>query len=234
MSLWKRVKRLFRANANAALQSLENPDKEMALVEDELKAQLKQSRLRMVEALAEQKALENQEAQIQSELDRWEERAKQAVRSGNDELAKEALAEKAKCERAWSEHRDEVQRQRQAIEEMRAAEEMLGQQIASALKRGQGLTHRMRQAEAKRAIGDAMSTRNPDSPFGKVEQIERDVAALEERVVLQQDTQSRVADVVVEQQLLTAQKAHHREQELQDDLAALKRKMKERSASSKE
>lgn len=231
MSLWKRMKRLFRANANAALQTLENPDKEMSLVEQELKDQLKQSRLRMVEALAEQKALEQEDARMQEELDRWEERAKQAVRSGNDDLARDALAEKAKCERAWAEHREEVQRQRRAVEELRKAEEVLGEQIASALKRGQGLQHRMRHAEAKRIIGDAMSERDPLSPFGKMEQIERDVSALEERVVLQQETQGAVADFATEQQLCTAQNAHHRKQELQDDLAALKEKMKGKGSS---
>ncbi len=226
MSLWKRMKRLFRANANAAFQSMENPDQEMALVEQELKDQLKQSRLRMVEALAEQKTLEQEDARMQEELDRWEERAKQAVRSGNDNLARDALAEKAKCERAWSDHREEVQRQRRAVEELRKAEEVLGEQIASTLKRGQGLQHRMRQAEAKRMIGDAMSERDPLSPFGKMEQIERDVSALEERVVLQQETQGPVADFATAQQLRTAQYAHHHKQELQDDLVALKEKMK--------
>lgn len=224
MSMWQRIKRLFRAQANATLQQLENPEQELALLTTELRQQHHQARLRLVEALAEQKKLEQEEARIQADIDRWEHRAIQAVESGNDELAKQALREKLRVEKTWASHREQLRTQQDSILALQQTEKNLVTEMAAAEKRRQELEHRLHQAQSLLLVGKALS-KQPTAPLGTFAEIEQNVAALEEQVALQQDTDRKVAGVVIEQHLRTRQEQQEKQARLQEELAALKKKI---------
>lgn len=225
MSLWQRMKRVFRANANAALNKLENPEHELALLETELRQQHQQARIRLVEALAEQKKLEQEEARIQEDIDRWERRAIQAVESGNDDLARQVLQEKFRTEQTWAYHREQVRHQQEAIEILKDTEKTLVAEMSAAEKRRQQITHRLHHAQALGQMGQ-FYTAQPHTPAGTFAEIEKSVAALEEQVALQQDVDERVTAVVIEQHLLARQKEQEKQAALQQELTALKQKIK--------
>ncbi len=228
MSFLKRIKRLFQAEANAKLNLLEDPEREFALILEELNIQRQRCRQRLVDVMAEQKKLELEEAEIRGAIDDWEARARKAVEWGDDALAKEALGEKINRERVWSTHLEALQTFREEVEQIKDSEVSLDRQIQAAIRRRDALVSRLHQAQAKSHMGESYSGADANSPLATFTQIDRDIDALEESVVLQQGADTRVTDVVVEQQLLEAQRFREKEQAWQHDLALLKQRLAEK------
>jgi Phage shock protein A (IM30), suppresses sigma54-dependent transcription len=91
MNLLDRISRLIRANLNDLLRRAEDPGKiiEQALLD--MKEALKETREQVAAAMAEAKRLEREVESHLKEAALWEEKAKEALKAGREDLAKEAL-----------------------------------------------------------------------------------------------------------------------------------------------
>jgi phage shock protein A len=225
MGIWQRIKRIFKSQANAALDKLENPEQDLALVTDELHTQQKQSRLRLLDALAQQKQLEHAEAELQEQIQRWEQKAMQAINAGHDDLAREALVKKAEKEFELAQQSQELKTQKNMIEALKRDEQELEQALTAALQRRDDLVARYRRAKAKNTIGDAISGNKANSPMAEWHKINRDIEVLEEQVVLAQEVDPKLSDVVLEQQIRALRSETSEQQDTQRDLEALKARM---------
>jgi phage shock protein A len=94
MGIFERMSRVVSANFNALLDGADSPEKSLELTLREMREQLRAARREVVRSLAAEKQLRNKGAELDGELARWASRAELAVRRGNDELAREALAQK--------------------------------------------------------------------------------------------------------------------------------------------
>lgn len=97
MTLWDRLSRLVRANLNDLLRRAEDPEKiiEQALLD--MKQALREAREQVAEALAEQKRLEREVESHEREAALWEEKAREALKAGREDLAREALRRKKRA-----------------------------------------------------------------------------------------------------------------------------------------
>ena len=94
MGLFDRMGRVISSNFNSLLDQVENPNKSLKLLVGEMKEQLRAGQRYLVESVAAEKQLKQRVEQIDKDIERWEKRAELAVRVGDDELARQALAQK--------------------------------------------------------------------------------------------------------------------------------------------
>jgi phage shock protein A len=103
MSYLSRIGQLIRGNVNAALNGLEDPQKMLDVVMEDMRAEVAKTRKRVAAALTEQKLIKMQIEDHEKNSALWAKRAEAAVVSDEDELAQEALIEKSKSARAAAE-----------------------------------------------------------------------------------------------------------------------------------
>jgi phage shock protein A len=120
MGIFERVGKAASANFNALLDATDSPEKSLDLTLLEMREQLRGARREVVRSLAAEKQLKNKVEECAREVALWEKRAELAVRRGDDQLAREALAQRRRV--SGERERTEALRvqQRQAALEMKA------------------------------------------------------------------------------------------------------------------
>lgn len=94
MSFFERLRTLFGAKVNQALDGIEDPRAELDYSLTRLQAQLRQISDSLVEVSTAHRNLEAQRNQVQKTIDKTEEQARQAVRVEREDLAARALERK--------------------------------------------------------------------------------------------------------------------------------------------
>jgi len=97
MNLLDRMGRLIRANLNDLLRRAEDPEKILEQALWDMKEALKEAREQVAAAMAEAKRLEREVESHEQEALLWEEKAKEALGAGREDLAREALRRKKRA-----------------------------------------------------------------------------------------------------------------------------------------
>jgi phage shock protein A len=113
MGIFQRAHDIVQAKTNKALDAAEKPDEMLDLSYEKMLEQITQVRRALVDIAASKKRLELQEEQFQHTIDHLQDQAKQALQSGREDLAKEALARKATAQQQI----DEMEPQHQQLVE---------------------------------------------------------------------------------------------------------------------
>jgi phage shock protein A len=221
MGMFARLARLIKSNINALISSSEDPEKMLNQLITDMVEQLNVAKRQVAGAIADEKRLARQvEAEAKNAAD-WEKKAMLAVRAGNDALAKEALARKNEHQGLTNQFREQWQKQKTAVDQLKLALRALNGKIEEAKRKKAILIARKRRAEAHKAIHETMSGLKNASAFeafddmaGRIEQMEAEAEASAE---IAEEYQGDVLS--------------HKFRELEttagadDDLLALKRKM---------
>jgi phage shock protein A len=116
MGIFQRAHDIVQAKSNKALDAAEKPDEMLDLSYEKMLEQITQVRRALVDIAASKKRLELQETQFEHSRDHLEDQAKQALSSGREDLAREALSRKA----AAQQQIDEMEPQHQQLVEEEA------------------------------------------------------------------------------------------------------------------
>ena len=91
MGIFSRLRRGVKSKANAAIDKMVDPEKELDMAIVELEEQKKKALQELLSYKSTAKQMEQDMAAHQQRADDWEKRAMEAVKAGNDALAKDAL-----------------------------------------------------------------------------------------------------------------------------------------------
>ncbi len=94
MGIFSRLKRSAKAKANAAIDKMSDPEKELDMAIMELEEIRKSAIQELIAYKATAKQMEQELEREEKRAEDWEKRAMAAVKSGDDELAKKALTER--------------------------------------------------------------------------------------------------------------------------------------------
>jgi phage shock protein A len=94
MGIFGRIKKGVSDKANAALDKAIDPEKELDMAILELEEQRKKAMQELISYKATAKQMEQEIEKYKQKAEEWEKRAMVAVRAGDDEAAKQALAKK--------------------------------------------------------------------------------------------------------------------------------------------
>src|ERR1700760_247257 len=95
MGIPGRLSTLIKSNVNDAIDSMQDPAKEIDQMVRDMEDSARQARSEVAACMAGEKQLQKRIDGLGAEVKSWEDRAAMAVRAGDDALAKEALIRKA-------------------------------------------------------------------------------------------------------------------------------------------
>src|SRR5215467_7949564 len=221
MGIFSRLAQLIKSNLNDLISRSEDPEKMLNQVVLDMNNQLVEAKKQVAQSIADEKRLAKQAEQETAHAAEWERRAMMAVRAGNEELAKEALARKKEHDQLAETFKEQWTKQKNAVDQLKKALRMLNEKIEEAKRKKNVLIARKKRAEAQKAIQETMHGLRDQSAFetfermaGKIDQMEAEAEAAGE---IQEEY---TGDIL-------ASKFNNLERTAgaDDDLAALKRKM---------
>ncbi|HEY8945694.1 MAG TPA: PspA/IM30 family protein [Polyangiaceae bacterium] len=187
MGIFSRLAALLKSNINDLINRAEDPEKMLDQIVVEMNEQLVAARKQVAVSMGDEKRLEKQAAEQASKAAEWERRAMLALRAGDENLAKEALARKKEHDGMREQFHDQWQKQKQAVEQLKVALRALNGKIEEAKRKKSLLVARKKRAEAQKAIQETMSGLRNASAFeafdrmaGKIEQMEAEAEAAAE------------------------------------------------------
>jgi phage shock protein A len=146
----------------------------------DMNTQLIESKKAVAMAIADEKKLERETVNQASQAQDWEKKAMLAVRSGKDDLAKEALLRKQESENAAAEYRKQWEAQLAAVDKLKASLRELQNKIDEAQRKKNLLIARAKRAEAQQKIQSTMSSVTGNrSAFDAFDRIAQKVDQLE-------------------------------------------------------
>lgn len=98
MGIFKKVKGAVSSKANAAIDKMSDPAKEMDMILLDLEAQRTIAIKELLSYKASAKAMDQSLEEQKTRAEAWEKRAMIAIKNGDDSLAKECLQRKRRCE----------------------------------------------------------------------------------------------------------------------------------------
>ena len=93
--LFSRIKNSISTSLNEAVDSVSDPGQEVALMLDDLASQIQSSERDLKQTIVDRKMLERKVEEFEGKEKEWQRKAEQALKLGDEELARAALKRKA-------------------------------------------------------------------------------------------------------------------------------------------
>ena len=184
MGIFARLAALLKSNLNDLISNSEDPEKMLNQIVLDMSNQLLEAKRQVAASIADEKRLAKQVEQETANATEWERRAMLAVRSGDDALAKEALARKKEHQTLAEQFQEQWSKQKQAVDQLKLALRALNNKIEEAKRKKNLLIARKKRAEAQKAIQETMTGLKNASAFetfdrmaGRIEQMEAEAEA---------------------------------------------------------
>ena len=216
MGFFDRLSRLFRANANAAISSMEDPAKILDQSVDDMQRDLVKLRQAVATAIASQKRIQNQAEQAEAQSKTWYERAELALKKNEEDLAREALSRRKTYQDTATALNTQLQSQSAQVEGLKKSLVALEAKIAEAKTKKDMLKARAQAAKAQEQLQSAVSGLGTDNAMAAFERMEEKVQTLEAR----SQAAAELAGADLESQFAALQGS-----DVDDELAALKNRL---------
>ena len=158
MGIFSRLKTLISSNVNDMISKAEKPEKMLNQLIIDMQTQLLESKRAVALAIADEKKLEREVANQESQAQEWEKKAMLAVRAGQDDLAREALLRKQEYDGAAAEYRKQWESQKESVERLKESLRELQNKIEEAQRKKNLLIARAKRAEAQQKIQNTISS----------------------------------------------------------------------------
>jgi phage shock protein A len=215
MGILGRLSTLVKSNLNDAIDSMQDPGKEIDQMVRDMEDYARQARAEVGRSIADERVLERKVQTLEGEIADWQKKAEMAVRAGDDGLAKEALGRKGEKEA----ERDDTKK---ALQEAG----VYADQLTAALK---ALEVRLKDVKLRQGTLKAKARGNRDgtmtaktSAFNEFERMSSRIDATEAEASLDEELGNRKTATVAADRRLE-QMAN--DAAVDDALAELKRKL---------
>ena len=221
MGIFSRLAALIRSNINDLISKSEDPEKMLNQVVLDMNNQLVEAKKQVAASIADEKRLAKQAEQELANSAEWERRAMMALRAGNEDLAKEALNRKKEHDTLAQTFKDQWQKQKAAVDNLKQALRMLNDKIEEAKRKKNVLIARKKRAEAQKAIQETMSGLKDQSAFETFDRMAQKIDQLEAEAEAGEELAEEYTGDVLASKFSQLEKTAGAD----DELAALKRKM---------
>lgn len=219
MGILGRVSTLIKSNLNDAIDSMQDPGKEIDQMVRDMEESAREARTEVARCMAEEKRLQKRIETLQADAKTWEDRAATAVRAGDDALAREALLRKAGVDAERAETAKALQEQSVYVDQLADGLKALDARVKD-VKLRQG-TLREKARAAKRAPGAGLGAGRTNA-FDEFERMSSRIEAVEAEAGLTDELSGRTAESVDADRRLTELSE---KSTLDDALAELKKKL---------
>lgn len=181
MAIFKRMEDLIRSNINDLIDRAENPEKMVKQIIIDMEEQLRDATSGYATAMAGLNQVKKQMEQAQVQAKQWEDKAKLALTAGNEQLAKQALVNKAEADKLAATYGTNYSSMNARLMEMKGQVEVLKQKLSEARNRQAMLIARSKMADANESMAKTLGGMDSKSAFAKMDKMEAKIADKEAR-----------------------------------------------------
>lgn len=225
MGIFSRFSDIVNANLNALLDKAEDPQKMVRLIIQEMEDTLVEVRSVSAKTLAEKKEIARQLTRLENEVAEWENRAALALNKDREDLARAALLEKSKIQDSIDSLNREIDRVDDHIERLSSEIGQLQEKLTDAKARQKSILMRERAVSSRLNVKRSLDSSKVDDALQKFDRYEAKIDDLESQVDAYDLGKRSLADEF---------RALENENKVDDELAALKARVKGSSAKSEE
>ena len=219
MPIFEKLRRIFNSNINDLLDRVEDPEKILNQLLEDMQHELKEVKIQVAAAIRDANRLEAQYKENLEGAEKWEKRAIVFIQNSDDVRAKEALRRKRSADDLAAGFREQFEAQQESVSVLKDGLATLEQKIEEAKSKRALLIARQRRAEAERTIHQTVSGISDSSAINAFDRM-----------------QDRVLDTEAEAEALGEMRQPSLEDEfdkldkkdeIDDELAKLKARLKE-------
>jgi phage shock protein A len=182
----KRVMNVLRGKSNAVLEKLEKPEEQLSVFIDELNDQMSGLQKSVAAAMADEKRLKMQLDDLNDKADQWEAKAILALKSGDENLAREALLQKDACLQQVAPIQKSWEVQKDATMKLRASLTRAKSQVEEAKRKYTLLVAKYKTAETNKKLTQTL-TSNDNSAQQMMDRLNDRIVMIESENEANQD-----------------------------------------------
>lgn len=171
MNILHRFNLLVKGRLNAVLDALEDPERSLLQLVQDMEEELDAAKRAVARAMANEDRLRSQIAFHGEDAGEWQRAAQRALAKGDEAGAREVLRRVEKAERQRDKLAQQLVKQSAETEEVRQSVVRMQERVEQAKSRLQLVQAQMRQVEARRAIGDVLSSAGAANLHGEFDRI---------------------------------------------------------------
>ena len=175
MGIFSRLSDILKANINDMLDKAEDPEKLVKQIIIDMQKELTKATQALGKAVASERMVEKQYRNACAISASWESRAKAALKAGDAELAKKALASKVKADEDVANYREMYETISNQTEAIRAQVEVLKSKLQEAQSRQAMLIARSQMADTTKALAQTLGGIDTKSGFDKLSRMEEKI-----------------------------------------------------------
>ncbi|MCC7542554.1 MAG: PspA/IM30 family protein [Deltaproteobacteria bacterium] len=227
MGIFDRLNRVIKSNVNSMIDSAEDPEKIIAQTITDMESELKNARKEVVTALASEKLAAKKRDEAKAEVEGWERKAMLALETGDEELAREALRRKMKSTKDAENYENARAQHENYVFDLKKALDQTEEKIEELKMRKTSLASRVKGARRSGGVDPLAPSSAPKSAaFANIERMQARIENMEAEVevagVLDDPDRASV------DARFAALERGERHDAVDDDLAALKRKLEKK------
>jgi phage shock protein A len=172
MSIFGRIKDLLSANINSMLDNAGDPEKMANEYLRQLQGQLYDVKTNVASAMADETKLRQKLTQHQEEVESWTNKAAAALRSGDEELARQALQRKVQEEKLSEQYHQQHAMQAEQVARLQESLTQLETRIAETQAKRELIIAKQNRVETQESLQSTMRSVSNVSALDKLDQLE--------------------------------------------------------------
>ncbi|AEJ60333.1 phage shock protein A, PspA [Spirochaeta thermophila DSM 6578] len=218
MGFFQRLVRAVKAQFNALLKRIEDPEKLLDQLLLDMNKQLLEAKRSVAQALADEKRLEKRVSEYAAQVDDWEQKAVTALKAGREDLAKQALVKKAELLEVLEQYRKSHEEQHATVEKLKASLRDLQDRIEDARRKRNILIARAKRVQAQKRLQETIKGLSDTSAFAAFEELEKRVEELEAEAEATEALEVEDTTLSLEEQIRKLEKPEDKADVLLEDL----------------
>jgi phage shock protein A len=179
MAIFSRIADILKANVNDMIDKAEDPEKMVKQLILEMEQEVDEATQALGQAMGSQKMAAKELADAEAVSADWNDKAKLALKAGNEELARKALDAKVGIDGQVEQLRSSYEGITEQVNKLKDQVEGLRVKLDEARARQNVLIARSKMADAAADVATSISSSNMDSAFAKLDKLERKVTQKE-------------------------------------------------------
>jgi phage shock protein A len=220
MGIFSRLGTLIKSNINDLISKAEDPEKMLGQVLLEMQQQLVEAKKAVAIAIADEKKLQKQCTAETDKAKEWERKAMVAVKAGDDNLARQALARKQEHDTIATQFQQQWISQKQAVEKLKDALRLLNNKIEEAKRKKNILIARKKRAEAQQQIANTMQGLGDTSAFDTFDRMAERIQLMEAEAEAGAELAGELSGDTLESQFRQLESGHGGDDEALNELKA--------------
>ncbi len=181
MGFFKRISDVIKANLDDILSKAEdqNPEAVLNQLINEMEQKVREARQQILQAKTDEKMLLKRYQVNQAKAKEWKQKAEFALKSGKEDLAKEALMRKNTHLKMAEEFKKQWENQKLNVEKLHLGLEALEAKVEEAKREKDILVARAKRAKAQEKITSTIKNLDEENPFDQFDKMSEKIESLE-------------------------------------------------------